>query len=176
MGQLIRLFRHLGHRVALPRLIGRPLVGYPLGSQVGFKPPPSPMDYGEQELDFNAVQDRPLKRFRPIKHSDDGLRPYTPNSVPNGMLPEPEASGDQQAKKGGRKRPLSCGECRRCVGVGGGSTLTQCVSWPPQAQTQGEQPDVAHNAPADLVHSVIECSPATHVARGGAQKYVQTAH
>ncbi|KAI0086530.1 hypothetical protein BDY19DRAFT_960418 [Irpex rosettiformis] len=71
------------------------------------------MDYGEYELDFNASQDRPLKRFRPIKDGDDGLRPYTPNSVSTGVQPDAEGGGDQQTKKGGRKRPLSCGECRR---------------------------------------------------------------
>ncbi len=79
------------------------------------------MDYGEYELDLNAPQDRPLKRFRPVKDGDDRLRPYTPNSASPGLQPEADqeasGSGEQQAKKGGRKRPLSCGECRRCVTV-----------------------------------------------------------
>ena len=78
------------------------------------------MDYGEYELNLNASQDRPLKRSRALKDGDDGLRPYTPNSVSTGFQLEAdaEASGEQQTKKGGRKRPLSCGECRRCVASG----------------------------------------------------------
>ncbi|KAI0699104.1 fungal-specific transcription factor domain-containing protein [Cytidiella melzeri] len=73
------------------------------------------MDYGEYELDLGAPKDRPLKRPRQVKDCDDGLRPYASNSVSTGVQPDADANNEQQVKKGGRKRPLSCGECRRCV-------------------------------------------------------------
>lgn len=51
------------------------------------------------------LDDRPTKRIRP----EDDLYPIPGPSIP----PETE-SGDGSAKRN-RKRPLSCGECRRCV-------------------------------------------------------------
>ncbi|EMD39931.1 hypothetical protein CERSUDRAFT_112176 [Gelatoporia subvermispora B] len=57
---------------------------------------------------------RPLKRPRQAKELDDGLRPYAlpAAAAPSGASPENDTSPDAGFKRN-RKRPLSCGECRR---------------------------------------------------------------
>ncbi|OCH85576.1 hypothetical protein OBBRIDRAFT_891076 [Obba rivulosa] len=57
---------------------------------------------------------RPLKRPRQAKELDDGLRPYAlpPVAGPSGASVDNDTSGDGAFKRN-RKRPLSCGECRR---------------------------------------------------------------
>lgn len=66
-------------------------------------------------FDSVDLEPRPVKRQRAFKDSDDGHRPYTvvvPGS--SGLLSEGDISVEGTAKKP-RKRPLSCGECRRCA-------------------------------------------------------------
>ncbi|KAI0345766.1 hypothetical protein BDW22DRAFT_1389654 [Trametopsis cervina] len=71
------------------------------------------MDHGQQDFHAHSADTRPLKRFRSLKDGDDGLRPYVHASAPPGLPPDAEGSGEPATKKGGKKRPLSCGECRR---------------------------------------------------------------
>ncbi|KAH9950592.1 hypothetical protein B0H21DRAFT_866625 [Amylocystis lapponica] len=57
---------------------------------------------------------RPPKRLREAFDPDDGLHPYSsaPALTPSAAHPDPDSASDNNAKKT-RKRPLSCGECRR---------------------------------------------------------------
>lgn len=70
------------------------------------------MNYVEYEVELANTDPRPLKRPRQRKDGDDGHRPYNPQSGPSGVLSEVDDGGEASARKG-RKRPLSCGECRR---------------------------------------------------------------
>lgn len=71
------------------------------------------MNYGEYELDLSDSPQRPMKRPRSLKDGDDGHRPYIPMSASPGAQPELDTAGETATKKSARKRPLSCGECRR---------------------------------------------------------------
>lgn len=73
--------------------------------------PPSAMTHGEYDYDLDV---RPVKRPRQLKEGDDGHRPFIPMSGASGVQAEGDNAGEGGPKKG-RKRPLSCGECRRCV-------------------------------------------------------------
>lgn len=60
-----------------------------------------------------ADDHRPFKRARQAKDLDEGLRPYDLAPSSSARNPDMDSTGD--AGKKNRKRPLSCGECRRCV-------------------------------------------------------------
>lgn len=65
--------------------------------------------------DQQDTEQRPQKRYRAFRDVEDNLRPYTiPVSGPSGLHSEADGGAEGGAKKA-RKRPLSCGECRRCV-------------------------------------------------------------
>lgn len=94
------------------------------------------MDPVEYEVELADSEPRPLKRPRQRKDGDDGHRPYNPQSGPSGPQVDADDGGEGGTRKG-RKRPLSCGECRRYV-----STLSPLLgsSSPPrprQAQAEG---------------------------------------
>lgn len=72
------------------------------------------MNYADYEVELAEHEPRPLKRPRQRKEGDDGHRPYNPQSGPSGVHSEVDDSVEGNSRKG-RKRPLSCGECRRCV-------------------------------------------------------------
>ena len=75
--------------------------------------PPSAMT--NDPLDPHDNDHRPHKRPRPAiqMNNDLGVRPYTiPTPGPSVHQSESDGNPDGQPKKG-RKRPLSCGECRR---------------------------------------------------------------
>ena len=72
------------------------------------------MTHGDFEYDYSEPEPRPTKRPRQFKEGDDGHRPFIPMSGASGVHSEGDGAGDGSTKKG-RKRPLSCGECRRCV-------------------------------------------------------------
>lgn len=74
------------------------------------------MTHGDYEYEYNDLDARPVKRPRQLKEGDDGHRPFIPMSGASGLHSEGDGGGEGGAKKG-RKRPLSCGECRRCVVV-----------------------------------------------------------
>ncbi|GJE98290.1 fungal-specific transcription factor domain-containing protein [Phanerochaete sordida] len=69
------------------------------------------MEY-DYEVDLQDNDQRPLKRPRQRKEGDDGHRPYNPQSGPSGVHLDVDDHAETSARKG-RKRPLSCGECRR---------------------------------------------------------------
>lgn len=69
------------------------------------------MTHGDYEYDYNDPETRPTKRPR---QGDDGHRPFIPMSGASGVHSEGDGGVEGTAKKG-RKRPLSCGECRRLV-------------------------------------------------------------
>lgn len=58
---------------------------------------------------------RPQKRPRQSRDIDLGVRAYTIPTAGPSALSETDGNPDGTPKKG-RKRPLSCGECRRYVG------------------------------------------------------------
>ena len=72
------------------------------------------MTHGDFEYDYSEPEPRPTKRPRQFKEGDDGHRPFIPMSGASGVHSEGDGAGEGATKKG-RKRPLSCGECRRCV-------------------------------------------------------------
>lgn len=82
------------------------------------RPPPSSvaMTNGDYESDLNEQDPRPPKRPRQLREGDDGHRPYNPMSGTSGLQSEGDGGGEGGPKKP-RKRPLSCGECRRYVRI-----------------------------------------------------------
>lgn len=77
--------------------------------------PPPLMQVYTDAFDSVDLEPRPTKRPRVPKDPDDGLRVYaTSVSGPSGLVCEGDTLADTAAKKT-RKRPLSCGECRRYV-------------------------------------------------------------
>ncbi|KAK7690028.1 hypothetical protein QCA50_006672 [Cerrena zonata] len=64
-------------------------------------------------LDPLDTDQRPQKRPRQTRDMDLGVRAYTiPTAGPSTLQSETDGNPDEGPKKG-RKRPLSCGECRR---------------------------------------------------------------
>ncbi|KIP08095.1 hypothetical protein PHLGIDRAFT_391785 [Phlebiopsis gigantea 11061_1 CR5-6] len=70
------------------------------------------MNHADYGVELAEQEPRPLKRPRQRKEGDDGHRPYNPQSGPSGLLSELNDDPEGSTKRG-RKRPLSCGECRR---------------------------------------------------------------
>ena len=104
---------------------------------------PSPLLIPRQMLVYTDAFDsvdmepRPPKRPRPLKDADDPHRTYTmPVPGPSGLQAEGDANAEGTTKKA-RKRPLSCGECRRSVSVlvPFHVSLTSCCG---QAKAQGK--------------------------------------
>ncbi|CAL1713138.1 unnamed protein product [Somion occarium] len=77
-------------------------------------PPPKPLTMTNGVLiDPLDGDPRPPKRPRQVRDIDVGMRPYTiPVPGPSGVHSETDGNAEGAPKKG-RKRPLSCGECRR---------------------------------------------------------------
>ncbi|KAH8104572.1 fungal-specific transcription factor domain-containing protein [Cristinia sonorae] len=64
-------------------------------------------------FDSVDIDPRPAKRQRPLNDADDGMRPYVaPVPGSSGLASEGDTTTEGPSKKT-RKRPLSCGECRR---------------------------------------------------------------
>lgn len=118
--------------------MGKPLYAQDLLSlldhhRLARPPPPPAMTHGEYEYDLTGCDARPVKRPRQLKEGDDGHRPFIPMSGASGVQAEGDNAGEGGPKKG-RKRPLSCGECRRCVEIIYSPSRTYCFV---QAQAQG---------------------------------------
>ena len=134
------------------------------------------MNFADYEVGIAVPEERPHKRPRQRKEGDDGHRPYNPQSGPSGLHSELNDDAEGSTKRG-RKRPLSCGECRRYVGrthplSGRSQTVVTSrlklkVSLWLKAQSASTDP---------LSQSATAFSPVNHVGSEGARRYAPRGH